>query len=63
MQDLPQGADPEWIAKAKEHIKDLQKEVLDEKEWLEGLLAKLEQGAANMYQEETEKLNWDREEN
>lgn len=60
MQDLPRGADPEWIAKAKGHIEDLQKEVLEEKEWLEGLLAELEQGAANMYQEE---LNRDREEN
>jgi hypothetical protein len=60
VQDLPRGPGSEWIAKAKEHIEHLQREVSDEKEWLGGLLAELEQGAANMFQEE---LNRDSEEN
>jgi hypothetical protein len=60
MQDLPRGADREWIAKAKKYIEYLQKKVLHEKEWLERLLAEVEQGAADRFHEE---FNRDREEN
>jgi hypothetical protein len=58
MQDLPRGADPEWIKSAKDSIEQLRKDVSDEKECLEGLLDEIEQGAADRFQE---KFNRNRE--
>jgi hypothetical protein len=60
MQDLPQGADREWIKSAKDSIENLRQEVSDEKECLEGLLDEIERGAADRFQE---KFNRNREEN
>jgi hypothetical protein len=60
MQDLPRGADREWIKSAKDSIENLRQEVSDEKECLEGLLDEIERGAADRFQEI---FNRNREEN
>jgi hypothetical protein len=52
MQDLPRGADREWIERAKNGIEQLRLEVMDERVGLEGLLDEIEQGAADRFQEE-----------
>jgi hypothetical protein len=51
MQDLPQGADQEWITKAKEYIQYVRGKVLEEEDFLKILLSEVEQVAADRFQE------------
>ena len=59
VQDLPQGADQEWIKRAKDYVEQLHLEVMNEKVGLGGILDEIEQGAANRFHEE---FNQNREE-
>ena len=60
MQDLPRGADQEWIERVKKHVEHLRLDVTDEIVGLEGLLNEIEQGAADRFHE---KFDQNREEN
>ena len=59
MQDLPWGADQEWIERAKKHVEQLRLDVMDEIVGLEGLLNEIKQGTADRFHE---KFNRNREE-
>ena len=51
MQDLPKGADRQWIMKAKKYIQEAQEKVSEEKEFLKELLTTLE-GAISEHTED-----------